>query len=123
MSFKDNVVTAIPKNMIEFALHMNQECEKTSKKFYEEADKTPDLDIKIRSSQQGSIYFNMQILFGMMYVTMSSINSIGDKMANKEDVESLKTELTHNLELYLGSLKREIDEWKRREGKADSTGL
>lgn len=65
----------------------------------------------------------MQILFGMMYVTMSSINLMGDKLANKEDVESLKTELTRKLEPYLGSLKREIDEWKRREGKADSTGL
>ena len=122
MSLKDNAA-AIPKNIGEFALHMSQECEKTSKKFYEEADKTSDLDIKIRSSQQGTIYSNMQILFGMMYVTMSSINSMGNKLANKEDVESLKTELTDKLELYLGSLKREIDEWKRREGKADSTGL
>jgi len=114
---------AIPKNIVEFALYMAQECEKTSKKFYEEADKTPDLDIKIRSSQQGTIYSNMQILFGMMYVTMSSVNSMGDKLANKEDVESLKTELTRKLELYLGSLKRESDEWKRREEKADSTSL
>ena len=122
MSLKDNVV-AIPKNIVEFALHMNQECEKTSKKFYEEADKTPDLDIKIRSSQQGTIYSNMQILFGMMYVTMSSVNSMGDKLANKEDVESLKTELTRKLELNLGSLKREIDEWNRSEEKADNTGL
>jgi hypothetical protein len=130
VSLKDNVV-AIPKNIVEFALHMNQECEKSSKKFYEEADKTPDLDIKIRSSQQGTIYSDMQILFGMMYVTMSSINSMGDKLANKEDVESLKTELPHKLktelphklELYLGSLQREIDEWKRREGKADSIRL
>jgi hypothetical protein len=72
VSLKDNFVVAIPKNIVEFALHMNQECEKSSKKFYEEADKTPDLDIKIRSSQQGTIYSNMQILFGMMYVTMSS---------------------------------------------------
>jgi len=123
VSLRNNVVAAIPKNIVEFALHMNQECEKTSKKFYEESDKTSDLDIKIRSSQQGSIYSNMQILFGMMYVAMSSINSMGDKLANKGDVESLKTELTHNLELYLGSLKREIDEWKRREEKADSPGL
>jgi hypothetical protein len=122
VSLKDNAA-AIPKNIFEFALHMSQECEKTSKKFYEEADKTSDLDIKIRSSQQGTIYSNMQILFGMMYVTISSINSMGNKLANKEDVESLKTELTDKLELYLGSLKREIDEWKRREGKADSTGL
>ena len=123
MSLKDNVVAAIPKNIVEFALHMNQECERSSKKFYEEADKTPDLDIKIRSSQQGTIYSNMQILFGMMYVTMSSVNSIGDKLVSKEDVESLKTELTRKLELNLGSLKREIDEWKRREEKADRTGL
>jgi hypothetical protein len=122
VSLKDNDI-AIPKNIVEFVLHMNQECEKTSKKFYEEADKTSDLDIKIRSSQQGTVYSNMQILFGMMYVIMSSINSMGDKLVNKEDVESLKTELTHKLELYLGSLKREIDEWKRHEGKADSTGL
>ena len=114
MSLKNNDVV-IPKNIVEFALHMNQECEKTSKKFFEEADNTPDLDIKIRSSQQGTVYSNMQILFGMTYVTMSSINSMGNKLVNKEYVESLNTELT--LELYLGPLKREIDEWKRREGK------
>jgi hypothetical protein len=114
MSSKD-IAVIIPENIIEFALNMHQECERTSKKFYEEANQTPDLDIKIRSSQQGTIYSNMQMLFGMIYVTMSSINSMGDKLANKEDVESLKTELTHKLELYLGSLKREIDEWKRRE--------
>jgi hypothetical protein len=118
MSSKD-IAVIIPENIIEFALNMHQECERTSKKFYEEANQTPDLDIKIRSSQQGTIYSNMQMLFGMIYVTMSSINSMGNKLANKkdvnkEDVESLKTELTHKLELYLGSLKREIDEWKRR---------
>lgn len=118
MSSKD-IAAIIPENIIEFALNMHQECERTSKKFYEEANQTPDLDIKIRSSQQGTIYSNMQMIFGMIYVTMSSINSMGDKLANKEDVnkedvESLKTELTHKLELYLGSLKREIDEWKRR---------
>jgi hypothetical protein len=118
MSSKD-IAVIIPDNIIEFALNMHQECERTSKKFYEEANQTPDLDIKIRSSQQGAIYSNMQMLFGMIYVTMSSINSMGNKLANKkdvnkEDVESLKTELTHKLELYLGSLKREIDEWKRR---------
>jgi hypothetical protein len=122
VSLKDNDV-AIPKSIVEFALHMNQECEKTSKKFYEEADKTSDLDIKIRSSQQGTVYSNIQILFGMMYVIMSSINSMGHKLTNKEDVESPNAELIYKLELYLGSLKREIDEWKRHEGKADSTGL
>jgi hypothetical protein len=119
MSSKD-IAVIIPDNIIEFALNMHQECERTSKKFYEEANQTTDLDIKIRSSQQGTIYSNMQMLFGMIYVTMSSINSMGDKLANKEDVnkedvESLKNELTHKLELHLGSLKREIDEWKRRE--------
>jgi phage shock protein A len=54
----------------------------------------------------------MQILFGMIYVTMSSINSMSDKLANKKDV----------VEQYLGPLKKEIDEWKQREDKAKSTG-
>lgn len=38
MTSEDKDVT-IPKNMIEFALHMVHECERTSRKFYEEADK------------------------------------------------------------------------------------
>jgi hypothetical protein len=54
---------------------------------YGEADKTPDLDIKIRSSQRATLYSNMQILFGMMYVTMSSVNSMSDKPAGKEDIK------------------------------------
>jgi uncharacterized protein YlbG (UPF0298 family) len=112
---------AIPENIVEFALHMAQECERINKKFYGEADKTPDLDIKIRSSQQGAMYSNMQTLFGMMYVTMSSINSMSDKLANKEDVQSVKTELTRKVEQYLGPLKKEIDEWKGREEKVSST--
>jgi hypothetical protein len=62
--------------------------------------------------QQGTIYSDMQILFGMIYVTMSSINSMSDKLANKKDV----------VEQYLGPLKKEIDEWKQREDKAKSTG-
>ena len=114
MTSKDKDI-AIPKNIVEFALHMTQECERTSKKFYGEADQTPDLDIKIRSSQQARLYSNMQTLFGMIYITMSSINSISDKLADKEDVESVKTELIRKVEKYLGPLKREIDEWKRRE--------
>jgi hypothetical protein len=113
-----NKDVAIPKDVVEFTLHMAQECERNRKKFYTEAEKTPDLDIKIRSSQQGTIYSNMQILFGMMYVTMSSINMMSDKLANKEkDVESIKNELTLKLERSLGSLKKEIDEWRRREEK------
>lgn len=107
--------SAIPNNMVEFVLHMTQECERISKKFYEEADKTPDLDIKIRSSQQGTIYFNMQILFGMIQITMSSINSMSDKLGNKEDIESVRTELMHNVKQYLNPLRKEIDEWKQRE--------
>lgn len=111
----EDKVSAIPKNMVEFTLHMTRECERISKKFYEEADKTPGLDIKIRSSQQGTIYSNMQILFGMIHVTMSSINSMSDKLANKEDIESVRTELIHNVEQYLDPSRKEIDEWKRRE--------
>lgn len=107
--------SAIPNNMVKFALHMTQECERISKKFYEEADKTSDLDIKIRSSQQGTIYFNMQILFGMIHITMSSINSMSDKLGNKEDIESVRTELMHNVKQYLNPLRKEIDEWKQRE--------
>jgi hypothetical protein len=42
-----------------------------------------DLDIKIRTTKQGTIYSNMQILFGMVYVIMLSINSMSDKLANK----------------------------------------
>jgi hypothetical protein len=57
----------------------------------------------------------MQILFGMIHVTMSSINSMCDKLANKEDIESVRTELIHNVERYLDPLKKEIDEWKRQE--------
>ncbi|MGH9986611.1 MAG: hypothetical protein ACRD8W_21925 [Nitrososphaeraceae archaeon] len=109
--------SAIPNNMVEFALHMTQECERISKKFYEEADKTPDLEIKIRSSQQGTIYSNLQILFGMIHITMSSINSISDKLGNKEDIDSVRTELMHNIKQYLNPLRKEIDEWKRREEK------
>jgi hypothetical protein len=49
MTLEDKDST-IPKNIVDFALHMTQECEQFSKKFYGEADNTPDLDIKIRSS-------------------------------------------------------------------------
>ena len=73
--------SAIPNNMVEFALHMTQECERISKKFYEEADKTPDLDIKIRSSQQGTIYSNMQIL---VMVTTKTISVKGEGQLDKE---------------------------------------
>jgi hypothetical protein len=107
--------SAIPNNMVEFALHMTRECERISKKFYEEADKTPDLDIKIRSSQQGTIYFNMQILFSMIHITMLSINCMSDKLGNKEDIESVRIELMSNVNQYLDPLRKEIDEWKRRE--------
>jgi hypothetical protein len=58
----------LSKNMVEFTLHMAQEFERISRKFYEEPDKTPDVDIKIRSSQQGTIYSNMQtILYNLHY--------------------------------------------------------
>lgn len=63
----------------------------------------------------------MQTLFGMMYVTMSSINSMGDKLANKEDVDSVRTELIRKVVQYLGPLRKEIDEWKRREEKVSNT--
>ena len=49
---------------------MHQECERTSKKFYEEANQTPDLDIKIRSSQQGTIYSNVQMLWIVFCITV-----------------------------------------------------
>jgi len=101
---------------------MARECERLSQNFYGEADMTSDLDIKIRTTQQGTIYSNMQILFGMVYVTMLSINSMSDKLANKKDVEAVKTELTRKVEQYLSPLKKEIDEWKQREDKAKSTG-
>ena len=114
--------TAIPKNMVEFALHMARECQRRSQNYYGEADQTSELDIKIRTTQQGTIYSDMQILFGMIYVTMSSINSMSDKLANRKDVETVKTELTRKVEQYLGPLKKEIDEWKQREDKANSTG-
>jgi uncharacterized protein YlbG (UPF0298 family) len=76
----------------------------------------------LRTTQQSTIYSDMQILFGMIYVTMSSINSMSDKLVNKKDVEAVKTELTRKVEQYLGPLKKEIDEWKQREDKAKSTG-
>lgn len=113
---------AIPKNMVEFALYMARECHRRSQNYYAEADQTSELDIKIRTAQQGTIYSDMQILFGMIYVTMSSINSMSDKLANKKGVEAVKTELTRKVEQYLGPLKKEIDEWKQREDKAKSTG-
>jgi hypothetical protein len=112
---KGKGAAAIPENIVEFALHMVQESQRISKKFYAEADKTPDLDIKIRSSQHGAMYSNMQTLFGMIYVTMSSINSMSDRLGNKEEVESVKTEIIRKVEQYLGPLEKEINEWKRRE--------
>jgi hypothetical protein len=96
----------IPKNMVEFALHMARECQRRSQNFYGEADQAPDLEIKIRTTQQGTIYSNMQILFGMIFVTMSSINSMRDKLANKEDVESVKTELTRKSRAISKSVKK-----------------
>jgi hypothetical protein len=38
---KDVVVNAISEKIVKFALYMAQECERTNKKFYGEADKTP----------------------------------------------------------------------------------
>lgn len=113
--------STIPKNMVEFALHMARECQRRSQNYYGEADQTSDLEIKIRTTQQGTIYSDMQILFGMIYVTMSSINSMSEKLVNKKDVEAVKTELTRKVEQYLDPLKKEIDEWKQRENKAKST--
>lgn len=107
--------SAIPNNIAEFALHMTQECERISKNFYKEADKASDLDIKIRSSQQGTIYYNMQMLFGMIHITMLSVNSMSDKLSNKKDIESVRTELIRNVNQYLNPLRKEIYEWKRRE--------
>ena len=103
---------AIPKNMVEFALYIARECHRRSQNYYAEVDQTSELDIKIRTTQQGTIYSDMQIIFGMIYVTMSSINSMSDKLANKKDVEAVKTEVTRKVEQYLGPLKKEIDEWK-----------
>jgi hypothetical protein len=52
----------------------------------------------------------MQTLLGMLYVTMLSINSMSDKLVNKEDIESVKTELTRKAanETIIGFIKREI---------------
>ncbi|MGH9951998.1 MAG: hypothetical protein ACRD5J_10255 [Nitrososphaeraceae archaeon] len=112
---------AIPRNMVEFALHMAQECEKISEDAYREADRALDIDLKSRYTQKGTSYSHMQMLFGMIYVTMTSLNSLGEKLAKKEDVDSIKNELTEKVEKYLGPLKKEMDEWNQRSKESAKT--
>jgi F0F1-type ATP synthase epsilon subunit len=113
---------AIPHKMVDFALNMAQDCEAVSKKAYAEADAATDLNLKINYTQKATAYSHMQILFGMVYVTMSSVNALSDKLVKKEDVDSIKNELTQKVEKYLGPLEKETDEWnQRREESAKNT--
>jgi len=60
------------------------------------------------------MYGYMMMMFSMIYINMQSVNSLSSKLASKEDVERIKTELTQKVEKYLGPFKKEMDEWNQR---------
>jgi hypothetical protein len=105
-------------DMVKFLQHMIHQCGATSSDAYAEANKNPETAIGIMNTQKGTMYSHIQMLFSMVYLTMSSINSVSEKLSTKKDVESIKKELTHKVDEYLGPLKKEMSEWKRSEESA-----
>ena len=104
----------IPDKMIKFILNMVEQCGNIKSTANKEADEKPGTEIGTMNLQKANIYSNMQILFGAVSLTMMAINSMAAKGVNRDDLNSLREELTRKVDKTLSPLKEQIAAWNEK---------
>lgn len=104
----------IPDKMIKFILNMVEQCGNIKSTANKEADEKPGTEIGTMNLQKANIYSNMQILFGAVSLTMMAINSLAAKGVNRDDLNSLREELTRKVDKTLSPLKEQIAAWNEK---------
>ena len=79
-----------------------------------EADEKPGTEIGTMNLQKANIYSNMQILFGAVSLTIMAINSLAAKGVNRDNLNSLREELTRKVDKTLSPLKEQIASWNEK---------
>jgi predicted ribosome quality control (RQC) complex YloA/Tae2 family protein len=110
----------IPEEMINMAVLKFGKSGRKSKRAYTEADKNPETEYGLEQLKSGNVYSDFQMLYSMMAVTMAGINTVNkklEKLANKEDVSAIKSELTNKVNETLQPLREIMKQQQEREGR------